>query len=287
MKLSVSLARKLSCLAQGEVLPRSQLKSPLVDNLLEHGVLTLRSNGTRQSLYCRDSAGLHSFLRNHLGINDLDLFIDAAGRKELLRSDAVHIASDSKLKKIRTFKGFLVNCEQPVEATLNGAPFPINPTPGAFTYVYDYECFRPAAETIIVGVENGENFRYLERQKQLFPYEKMLFVSRYPQSGDLVKWLQGIENPYLHYGDFDFAGINIYLHEFKKKLGNRATFFVPEAIVKLFQNFGNRELYNRQVKNAPARDCLLEPELEKLWDLISAEKKGVEQEILVRSAATL
>ena len=287
MKLSVSLARKLSRLGQGEVLPRSQVKSPLVDNLLEHGVLTLRSRGTQQSLYCQDSAGLHSFLRNHLGVNDLDLFIDTAGSKELLRSDAVQIASDSKLKNIRTFKGFLVNCYHPVEASLNGVPFLIDPTPGVFTYIYDYECFFPAAEATVVGVENSENFRYLERQQELFPYKKVLFVSRYPQSGDLAKWLQGIENPYVHYGDFDFAGINIYLNEFKKKLGSRAKFFVPEAIVKLFQNFGNRELYNRQVKNAPARNRLLEPGLEKLWDLIYAEKKGVEQEILVGKTSVL
>lgn len=287
MKLSVSLARKLSRLVKGEVLPRSLVKSPLVDQLLEHEILTLRSKGTRQSLCCRDSVGLHSFLRNHLGINDLDLFIATADSKELLRSEAVQIASDSKLKKIRTFKGFLVNCYQPIEASLNGAPYLVAPTPGVFTYIYDYESFVPAAEATIIGVENSENFRYLEKQNELFPYGKTLFVSRYPQSGDLAKWLQGIKNPYVHYGDFDFAGINIYLNEFKQRLGGRAEFFVPEDIVSLFHRYGNRELYDRQATIAPVRNRLQESGLEKLWDLINAEKKGVEQEVLVGRSAPL
>ena len=49
--------------------------------------------------------------------------------------------------------------------------------------------------------------------------QKILFVCRYPQSNDLIKWLQSIPNRYLHFGDLDFAGINIYLNEFKKYLG--------------------------------------------------------------------
>jgi len=281
MKLSVSLAKKLLRLVQGESLPRSQVRHAIVDQMLEEGVLSVRSKGTRQSIYCRDATGAHHYLKNQLGVNDLSLFVGIINAADLLRSDAVRAASDSKIKTIRSFKGFLVNCYRPLEASLSGIPLQIVPIPGAFTYIHDFEDFILAGDVTVVGVENGENFRYIERQKKVFPFEKVLFVSRYPQSGDMVQWLQGITNRYVHFGDFDFAGINIYLNEFKPWLGLRASFFVPDGIEKLIQDYGNRELYDRQCKTAPQRNQLPEPALERLWDLISAEKKGLEQEVLI------
>ncbi len=185
------------------------------------------------------------------------------------------------MKKIRSFKGFLVNCWQPIAAELNGNPIELSPPTGTFTYIYDFESFVPASDVTIVGVENGENFRYIERQQWLLPSAKILFVSRYPQSGDLLKWLQQIPNRYVHFGDFDFAGINIYLYEFKNHLGDRAEFYVPDNIAELLQTYGNRELYQRQLGTAPQRDQLPEPELKMLWDLLCAEKKGLEQEVLI------
>ena len=58
----------------------------------------------------------------------------------------------------------------------------------------------------------------------------VLFVSRYPQSADLREWLIKIPNRYIHFGDFDLAGICIYQSEFYKFLGDRAGFLIPEDI---------------------------------------------------------
>ena len=227
MKVSITLARKLLSLAAGDMIPRSQLKNSLVDSLLENEVLQLRSRGTRKNVFCPDAVALQAYIDNHFGIADLQQYVEMLNGEDLLRSQSVCIASSSKVKSIRSFKGFLVNCLEPISARLNGAELKLAPVPGAFTYVYDFEQFIPAADVTIVGVENGENFRYLERQQYLFPDQKFLFVSRYPQSGDLVRWLRGIDNPYLHFGDFDFSGIRIYLTEFKKYLQDRAEFFIP------------------------------------------------------------
>ncbi|MCF6266529.1 MAG: hypothetical protein L3J57_08295 [Desulfuromusa sp.] len=286
MKLTVSLAKKLLCLIQGESLPRSQLKYAVVERMVEEGVLAIRSKGSRQTVYCRDATRVQSYLVNHFGIGNLARFIAAAAQTDLQRSEAVRVASDSKFKSIRSFKGFLVNCYHPLMARMGGFPVEISPRTGMFTYVHDFDDFVPAADIIVVGVENGENFRYIERQQELFPFAKILFVSRYPQSGDLLRWLQGIPNRYVHFGDFDFAGINIYLHEFKQYLDTRAEFFMPEGIEKLFQIYGNRDLYQRQIGCAPERSSLPEPGLKLLWDLICVEKKGVEQEVLISAAAT-
>ncbi len=282
MKITAALARKLLRLAEGDTLPRSQLKNALIDSLLEHGVFSLRSRGTQQSLFCPDAAALQAYLDNHSGIADLQRYIAALDKEDLQRSESVRVASDSKLKPVRSFKGFLVNCLEPVITRLNGVELILAPLPGAFTYIYDFEQFAPAEDVTIVGVENGENFRYLERQRQLFPDNKLLFVSRYPQSCDLLRWLQGISNPYLHYGDFDFSGIRIYLTEFKKSLHERAEFFVPDGIEELLREYGNRSLYQRQLDQLADVTCLPEPGLQRLVDLICREKKGLEQEILIQ-----
>lgn len=281
MKLSLSLAKKLLRLTQGERLPRSQIRHALVDQMVEDGVLSVRSQKTRQTIYCRDAIGVQHYLKNQLGVNDLSRFVEILTATGSLRADTVRVASDSKAKTIRSFKGFLVNSYRPLDASLHGIPFKIIPTLGTFTYIYDFDQFIPAAEIVIVGVENSENFRYIERQKKLFPMDNTLFVSRYPQSGDLLHWLQTIPNRYLHFGDFDFSGINIYLNEFKKHLNGRANFFVPDNIVDLFDTYGNRDLYDRQSNLAPQRMCLDEPALEGLWNLIHAKKMGLEQEVLI------
>lgn len=281
MKLPIGLARKLLRLTQGESLPHGQLKYTIVERMVEEGVLSVRSRGTRQVIYCRSAVAIYHYLENQFGINDLARFIETMSMSEPLRSDLVRAASNSKLKAIRSFRGFLINCCEPLDASLNGTPLKIVPTTGAFTYIHDFEDFILAEDITVVGVENGENFRYIERQQGLFPFTKILFVSRYPQSGDMVRWLQGITNRYVHFGDFDFSGINIYLNEFRSRLGTRASFFVPDGIDKLLQAYGNRDLYDQQLSYAPPRSSLQELELERLWDLISAEKKGLEQEVLI------
>ncbi len=281
MKVSGTLARKLLSLAAGEMIPRSQLKNSLIDSLLDNGVLQLRSRGTRKSVFCSDAVALQAYMDNHFGIADLQKYLEMLNDEDLRRSQSVGIASSSKIKSIRSFKGFLVNCLEPIPARLNGAELSLQPLPGAFTYIYDFEQFIPAEDVTIVGVENGENFRYLESQQYLFRDKKFLFVSRYPQSGDLVRWLCGIDNPYLHFGDFDFSGIRIYLTEFQKYLMDRADFFIPPGINRLLERHGNRDLYERQLDQLTDLVNLPEPGLQALVDSICKEKKGLEQEVLI------
>ena len=253
----------------------------LIERMIADGVLFVRSSGSRKTVYCRDTTGLQNYINNHFGVPDISRFIAATVEPDLQRSDAVRVSTNSKMKRIRSFKGFLVNSWQPIAAELNGIPIEILPPTGTFTYIHDFEGFIPAADVTIIGVENGENFRYIERQQRLFSFAKVLFVSRYPQSGDLLKWLQQLPNRYVHFGDFDFSGINIYLHEFKKHLGPRAEFFVPDNIAELLRTYGSRELYQRQLNTAPQRDLLPEPVLKILLDLLCTEKKGLEQEVLI------
>jgi hypothetical protein len=111
-------------------------------------------------------------------------------------------------------------------------------------------------------------------------------VSRYPQnqSKDLIKWLQSIQNHYLHFGDFDFAGIGIYMNEFKKHLKERTTFFVPENIDQLIDNYGNKKRYDEQKVNFNVK-TISEDKLLKLINTIHKYRKGLDQEVLTKQQA--
>lgn len=177
----------------------------------------------------------------------------------------------------------MINSYIPIQATLDTKATTLNFTDGIFKFIYDFENFVPEQNVTIVGIENPENFRFINKQKHFFKDIKPLFVSRYPQnqSKDLIKWLQSIPNKYLHFGDFDFAGIGIYLNEFKKYISGKATFFVPNDIDNLISKYGSKERYNQQKINF-ATDTIQEEKLLHLIKTIHKFKKGLDQEILIR-----
>ena len=281
MKITISIAENLLLLQNGEKISASKIKNSIVNEMFENGILKKQIQGRSKSLiYCPEQQQMNDFLQNHYGISNLQNYIKTLVTEELTRAEAISVASNSKLKKIRTFKGFLVNCYSSIQAKINGKEVVLNPPEGIFQFIYDFESFEIPEDVMIVGIENPENFRYIEKQRYLFEDEKPLFVSRYPQnqSKDLLKWLQSISNQYLHFGDFDFAGIGIYLNEYKKYLGDRASFFVPSTIENLIYEYGNKELYDKQKINFDLQ-AIQEGNLIKLIEIIHKYKKGLEQEI--------
>jgi hypothetical protein len=283
MKLPLSLAEKLIQLCNGVPMPSSKIKSASIQAFLDNGIIRKQLQGkSKAMLYLSDPSLLQSYLKNQYGINDLRLYVDSL-KTELTRAEAVEAASNSKITAIRTFQGFLVNTCEPIEAVLGGVSTYITPLEGTFTFIYDYEGFQPAPDVTIVGVENPENFRWLQNQQYLFQGMKPLFVSRYPQSRDLIKWLMAIPNTYLHFGDFDFAGINIYWNEYKNHLGERARFFVPPNVEHLIAKHGNRMLYDNQ--KLLVKEEIKERGLKQVIEMLHKYKKGLEQEVLIKMSA--
>jgi hypothetical protein len=281
MKIPVHIAEKLLQLLQGEGIPSSLARHSLIDDLVLEGIIE-RKGRIKKSLLLSDSKALLTYLQNNCSIEDLQQYIQITKEENVLRSELVAASSDSKLIKIRTFKGFLINCYFPIQATLNGKQVTLNPVSGTFQFIYDFEKLMLSPDITIVGIENPENFRHIDKQKYLFSDIKPLFVSRYPQnqSKDLIKWLQSIPNNYLHFGDFDFAGIGIYLNEFKKHLADRTTFFVPENIDRLIANNGNKKRYDEQTINFEVKS-IREDKLIQLINTIHKYRKGLDQEILI------
>lgn len=278
-KLSLSIAEKLLLLRNGEKIQASRLQQAIFRELIIEKILH-KTGKSRGHILLLNIEQFDLYLQNHYSIINLDEYILVLKQESISRADLIGISTDSKLTKSRSFKGFLVNCYEPIEVRINQKRTFLHPMPGLFHFVYDFENFVPNEQLTIVGIENPESFRYIEKQKYLFNDIKPLFISRYPQNqhADIIRWLKSIPNSYLHFGDFDIASINIYMSEFKKHIPDRCSFFVPSNIAELLERYGNDERYNKQKLHINVTDISEEMVIE-LIKLIHQHKKGLDQEV--------
>lgn len=276
--LTLSLALKIRKLLDGKRIPSGSFPSTIAKDLIAEDIIVQVSRGSQRSYLLKDAQALHTYLSQHYGMGGtLDEWIEIQSRDEVVkRSELVKVTGNSKLKKSRGFKGFLLRSYSPVEATLNGEPLVIDPPKGLSLFMEDYGHFRIPDDVVVIGVENGENFQQIHKQEYLFKELKVLFVSRYPQSKDLRRWLQMIPNQYIHFGDFDLAGIHIFLTEFYPHLGIRSGFFIPPDVEERLKS-GSCRLYDNQYaryKEMTVADERLRP----LVQMIHQYRRGYEQE---------
>jgi len=240
----MTISASILALLAGEQVAGSKLSSKLIDELLAEGLLSIETHGSRKSYRARNVEALKRYLIDKDESYRL-LEVNASGSRASLAKET----GNSKLVTVRSCSGFPVNSYEPIECQLNGAPFMVDPQEGCFLFVTDWKTFMIPEDVIVVGIENMENFRMIRQQRELFErtigIERLLFVSRYPQSTDLRSWLLRIPNRYIHFGDFDLAGINIFLTEFHAYIGERSSFLIPMDIEQRLAN-GSTERYNDQ-----------------------------------------
>lgn len=280
MKLSLKNAKILQELIEGQTIPNSRAKGLVIERLVDENII-FRKGRHQKTLHLLNEGALKDFLANQLQIKDLQGFIIARLERSS-RAEFVKITTDSKHSKERAFKGFLINSLQPIQAKLHGHKIEINPPRGSFQFICDFESFEIEEKVIIVGVENARNFSLIHQQAYLFDENQYLFLSRYPQTQnrDVLQWLKSIPNPYLHFGDFDLAGIGIFLNEYKKYLGSRASFFIPDGIETKIKAYGNRERYNLQGVNFNV-EAIDDEYLRGLLTMLHRERKGLDQEVFI------
>lgn len=276
----MAISASIQALLAGELVAGSRLNSKLLDELLAEGLLLVASRGSRKSYRARDAEALKRFLVDKDERYRL-LEVNASDSRATMAAET----GNSKLVMVRSCPGFPVNSYERVECFLGGDPFPVNPQEGSFLFVSDWKKFAIPEDVVVMGVENMENFRMIRKQRTFFEKylhnhdlsDKVLFVSRYPQSTDLRKWLCSIPNHYLHFGDFDLAGINIFLFEFQQYLGKeRSSYLIPADIESRLKS-GSRKRYDEQYyrfKDIKSDAC----ELQQLIDLIHHERKAYDQE---------
>lgn len=276
----MSISASIKALMAGEQVAGSKLNSRLLNELIAEGLLLVVAHGSRKSYRARDINALKRYLIDK-DENCRILEIDVSDSRASMAAET----GNSKLSIVRSCPGFPVNSYESIECRLNGEPFVVNSQEGYFFFVTEWNYFSIPEDVTVIGIENMENFRLIRQQRSFFEAylntrrlpTKALFVSRYPQSVDLRKWLQSIPNHYLHFGDFDLAGINIFLSEFQRYIGNdRSSYLIPEDIESRLK-LGSRKRYDEQLRHfneVKSNSC----ELQGLIDLIHNERKAYDQE---------
>lgn len=281
MKITRGLIEKLIKLRDGESIPASSLKYDWVDELIADHVIISSSRGSARRLSVMDrDAFLVSLAQLHDGLDDLDRMLSIY-QGEVLRAEQAAQTGNSKLRSTRSFPGFLVNCYEPIGCLINGVESEIAPVEGSGLFVFDWRNFSIPEDVVVVGIENPENFRFIRNQQVFFeaniPNKRLLFVSRYPQSKDIREWLVAIPNQYVHFGDFDLAGIRIFLTEFNQHIPSRSSLLIPSDIEDRLSTFGSVERYNDQYDAFRNLHSDI-PEVEKLIALIMKYHRCYDQE---------
>ena len=265
----------INALLAGDKIASSRIPKAMLETLLSEGLIAVSVHGSRKSVRALDAGRLKQFLIDN---DEKFRILDVEGKTS--RAEQASSTGNSKLVSVRSCPGFPVNTYEPIGCKLNGEAFVVYPADGSFTFICDWQSFSVPEDVIVVGIENVENFRQVKRQKYLFEEclggNKLLFVSRYPQSTDLREWLKSIPNRYVHFGDFDLAGIKIFQTEFERHVGERASFLIPSDIEERIKN-GSSKRYDDQFshsRNISSKD----PGVQALIDIINKYRKGYDQE---------
>lgn len=276
----MAISASIQALISGATVAGSKLSKGLLTELMNEGLLQITTHGSRKSYRARDIEALKRYLIDK-DENYRILEVEECGSRSSMAEDT----GNSKLVMVRSCPGFPVNSYEPIDCSLGDKRFVVNPQEGSFVFVTDWEIFTIPDDVTVIGIENMENFRMIRKQRHLFEEylhkhrlpQKALFVSRYPQSSDLRKWLTSISNKYLHFGDFDLAGIHIFLSEFLKYLGEKQTYYlIPDDISSRLKH-GSTKRYDEQLLRFKEINTAID-ELQQLIDLINRERKGYDQE---------
>ena len=271
----MAISTAIQALISGEQVAGSRLSSKLIEELMAEDLLLVVTRGSRKTYRARDVEALKRYLID-TDENYRMLDVSSSVSRALMAAET----GNSKLLMVRSCPGFPINSYKPVLCSLRGNEFVINPPEGSFAFVNDWQYFVIPEDVVVVGVENMENFRMIRKQRMLFESmmgdKPLLFVSRYPQSTDLRQWLQTISNRYIHFGDFDLAGINIFLTEFQKYLGDRASFLIPSDIEQRLSH-GSSVRYNAQYGKFHGLHCS-DKNLQSLVELINKYHRCYDQE---------
>ena len=124
MTLPIAIAEKLrQLLVDRTSLPASDLKGVVVEKMFNDGVLQKRLIGKSKAvIFITDTIAFQSYLANHFGVADIEEYVKGYRDENITRSQAIAISGNSKLRNVRTFKGFMVSSYAPVDAILNGRP---------------------------------------------------------------------------------------------------------------------------------------------------------------------
>jgi hypothetical protein len=283
MSLKKSFAKSLRRMLEGETLNASEIQDQTtLQCFVQDGVVKqVPSKGKRYVYRINDPELLENYLSTNYQIKSLSEYLSLKSKNESSGTDSLKATFHTKEKRTVAMLGFFLKSIHPLSVKLYGKTIDFPLPQGMEGFISDPVHLSLSEQITIVGIENPEVFRKIDRLSSYFAeYEPCLFVLRYMSKG-LPDWLSHIPNHYLHFGDFDLSGLQIYVSEYKSKLkASRCNFFIPPNIEQLISKYGNRDLYEKQRNHTQNLKITDHPEIEQLGKLINRYGKGLEQEIL-------
>jgi len=187
--------------------------------------------------------------------------------KAKTRSDLAKL-KDTKLKKISPQDGLYLNgrCQ------LGSICLPI--AQDSVLFIKDIPSI--AKDTLIVVVENFENLLYCNATLKLFREDDTLFVYR---NKKMLELISVVENEIVYFGDFDLAGVAIYLREILPR-NPSIKLFIPQDIERLLWEKGSTTLYQKQFHKYQG----LQTDIAEVKDLIAVlhqTQRSLEQEYFI------
>ena len=242
-------------------------------------------SGKPQQIYLNDEEALFGVIKSNgykvNSIEDLDYFIEEKEPKS--RDEIADNYSHTKRVESKSFNGLMVSVFDKLEVIYNEKKQYFYPLEGSGLFVHYTSKLQLDDDVIVVGVENPQVVWYINKYKHLFNKEKkylFLCISEYKTTYQ-YKWLESFCGEYIHFGDFDLAGINIYLNAIVPKLkkAKSHSFLIPDNIYEIIKEKNYMVDYSNQTRylNITSKK---DKDLQKLIEFIKNNKITLEQEKL-------
>jgi hypothetical protein len=234
----------------------SKIPKPLLDELSNEDLITIISlSPSKKKVKIKET-----FLKKY---HNIELIDEADSRSELITAQ-----SHSKSKRFNPQEGLYLNgsCQ------LDCIQLPIAKESAFFTKNFP----KVHKDTHIIGVENFDNLIYFEHLQNLIGKKDILVVYRNKM---MHSFFNKLSNQITYFGDFDLAGVHIFIHEVLAK-NNNISLFIPPNIEVLLKNHGNTILYAQQLqqyKNLKSDNS----KIQQLLNYINYYQKGLEQEFFI------
>ena len=283
MKINKSDFLNLKALMELETITEGKFKNPdIVEYLKLNGAVTRSQKGSRKYIDLAKEENIFLFLKNHNynidSIEKIDSYIEDIFDKKSSRDIIQKYHNNTKEITSKSMHGLYLSSLQKLNITLDGNTISILPNDGLGYFFFHTQKVEISKHTLIVGVENYQVVWFAKRYEKFFDKPNILFVVTTPY---MLWWISTLENEYIHFGDYDLAGVNIYLNKVVPRLlkSKKYSMFIPHNIEELIKKYGNSELYEKQ-KQYENLNCD-DVNVNSLVDIIRKFKKGLEQEGLI------
>jgi len=279
MKLSLSLAKKLSKLREEKSINSSEFRnSDKLRELIEFGIVYLQVKGQKTKIILSSQEKLDGYLQKLYGIQSLEAYITQALNPNRTRSALSQVSNDTKVFKTEVQAGLYLTSYEPIDICVNEETMSLYTPDTTSLFLHKNAKLKLADDVLIVGVENFENLTSISKQKSLFmDSRKKIFIYR---NKYLREFLSKSFNDYLHYGDFDLAGVNIYINEIIPRLPHeRHRYFIPENISELLDKGSSKDYFTHLNRYPKLRSKIRY--IQEFIDLLHEKKRSLHQEFLI------